>query len=731
MKWQYTSYMLPLIVAAGVSVAIVIISWRRRTAPGALPLAILTLAVAEWSIGYVLELGGGDLSTKIFWGKVEYLGIVTLPVAWLAFALQFSNQGKWLTRRNLVLLALVPSITLLLIWTNQLHGLVWRDIALDASGPFLALDVSYGFWFWVNTAYAYVLLLTGTVLVIRMLVRSSNLYRRQAGMLLIGLMAPWVSNGIYLFDLTPIPNLDLTPFAFTLSGLALASSLFLFRLLDIVPVARWAVVDSMSDGVIVLDTQNRIVDLNPAARRIIGKTITKIIGQTAAAVLAQWPDLVERYHDTMQTQTEIIIERSETQQNFDMQISPLYDRHQRLTGRLIVLRDITERKRTEKELRRQALTFENISDSVILTNMDGLIIDANSATGKIFGYTKAEALGKSPAMWHLPGKYMSLKQEIIDRIAQEGRWMGELNFIRKDDSKGICEAIIVPLRDENGRQIATIGVSRDITERKQAEEALLQAKEAAKAANRAKSVFLANMGHELRTPLTVMIGYSEMLQDEAVDSGYANFVSPLEKVQASGNHLLALINNILDISKIEAGKMDLAPRNFDLSILIDDVAIFIQPLIDKNGNSLQIERPTNLGFMHTDQLKVRQALLNLLNNAAKFTEQGQITLAITRETANGVDWVNFEITDTGIGMAPKQVAHLFQPFTQADDTTTRKYGGTGLGLAISRRFCQMMGGDITVRSEIDQGSTFNVRLPADTAILCAEPAQVNNRKTQD
>ena len=260
-------------------------------------------------------------------------------------------------------------------------------------------------------------------------------------------------------------------------------------------------------------------------------------------------------------------------------------------------------------------------------------------------------------------------------------------------------------------------LQQEIAERQRAEAALQQAKEAAEAATRAKSQFLASMSHELRTPLNAIIGYSEMLQEEAADLGYDDFTPDLQKIHTAGKHLLVLINDILDLSKIEAGKMDLFPETFDIPTVIQDVVTTITPLVEKNGNTLVTHRADDLGAMRTDLTKVRQALFNLLSNACKFTEHGTITLEITRKTVDGRDWIIFRVADTGIGMTAEQVAKLFQAFSQADASTTRQYGGTGLGLAITRHFCQMLGGDITVESVPGQGSTFTMRLPA----VVAEP----------
>ena len=239
-----------------------------------------------------------------------------------------------------------------------------------------------------------------------------------------------------------------------------------------------------------------------------------------------------------------------------------------------------------------------------------------------------------------------------------------------------------------------------------------RAQEAAEQANRSKGIFLANMSHELRTPLNAIIGYGEMLLEEAEDLGQPGFIPDLQKIHAAAKHLLALINDILDLSKIEAGKMDLYYETFAVPPMIQDVVATIAPLVKKNVNALKVHCADDLGSMRADLTKVRQTLFNLLSNACKFTEHGTITLEVTRETGDGGGWVAFRVRDSGIGMTPEQMEKLFQEFSQADASTTRKYGGTGLGLAISRKFCRLMGGDITVESALGEGSTFTITLPA-------------------
>jgi signal transduction histidine kinase/CheY-like chemotaxis protein len=283
-------------------------------------------------------------------------------------------------------------------------------------------------------------------------------------------------------------------------------------------------------------------------------------------------------------------------------------------------------------------------------------------------------------------------------------------------------------RDELGQLAATFnemaeslhsaraGLTRANAELERHQQELQSLMEAAESANSAKSQFLANMSHELRTPMNAIIGYSEMLAEDAGERGLELFVRDLNRINTAGKQLLTLINDILDLSKIEAGRMDLYLETFDIGEMLADISTTIQPLIDKNANRLVVDLPPAVGSMHADLTKVRQILFNLLGNASKFTKSGTIAVGVRRTAADqGREWIVFEVGDSGIGLTPEQAAKVFDSFTQADASTTRKYGGTGLGLTITRKFCEMMGGEISVESEPGKGAIFTVRLPAQVA----------------
>jgi PAS domain S-box-containing protein len=353
MSFQYTPYAIALLVTASLSVGLALYGWRQRDTPGSHAFVLLMLTVAEWALGYAGELAAIELPAKILTAKLQYLGIAFGPSLWLMFALGYSRLGKWLTRRNVAVLLGVPFVTLLLAATNDWHGWLWSRIELDPHGGGIFLLYGHGAWFWVHVAYSYVQLVLGTLLLVRAALRSSQLLRRQAVLIIGGALIPGISNVIYITGLTPFPGLDLTPFAFALTGLVVAWGIFQFGLFDLVPVARDALIENMSDGVLVLDRQNRVVDVNPAAQKMIAPAGTALLGQSAEQIFARWSPYVEHYLHVLSARDEIVLSENPLR-CLDLIISPLYDSAGRFTGRLLVLRDSTERKQAERNALRHA-----------------------------------------------------------------------------------------------------------------------------------------------------------------------------------------------------------------------------------------------------------------------------------------------------------------------------------------------------------------------------------------
>jgi len=726
------------------------------------------LAVAEWSLGYALELGSAGLPDKVFWAKVQYVGIVAVPVAWSVLALQYTGREKWLARRNLILLAIVPLVTLLLAWTNEAHGLIWSDTRLATSGSFSVLDLTYGAWFWVNIAYSYLFILLGSFLFLQEVLHSPHLYRGQASALLIGALAPWLGNVLYVSGLSPFPHLDLTPFAFTSTGLVLSWGLFHFRLLDIVPVAHDAVIESMGDGVLVLDVQDRIVDLNPAAESIFGCAASEAIGRAADQMLSGQSDLVECYRDVTEAHAEIALDQGDAQHCFDLRISPLHDRRGCLSGRLVVLRDITKRKQAEEALKRThdeleerveertielkqeiaehqrtegALRQSEAKYRALVEQIPAMIYTTGLAEAsttfymnpqieRILGFTQAEWMA-GPDLW-LRQLHPDDRARVLAELARSHDsgepFIAEYRLLSRDDQVLWFHDEAVVVQDDDGTPLFLQGVMLDITERKRVEAALEEERasltrrvtertaelsaanaELARAA-RLKDEFLASMSHELRTPLNAILGLSEALQEEVYGPLSEKQFKSLHRIEESGRHLLALINDILDVSKIEAGKLELEIG----PVSVESVCRASLGLIKQTAHKKQLKVSSTFDSQVTtiqaDGRRLKQILVNLLSNAVNFTpEGGTIGLEVVGDAEN--EAVHLTVWDTGIGISQEDLPRLFQPFVQLDSSLSRQYAGTGLGLALVHRMAEMHRGSVSMESQKGEGSRFTVSLP--------------------
>ncbi|NTV63131.1 MAG: response regulator [Oscillochloris sp.] len=610
------------IIAAGlISALVTLVAWRNRSERGAWAFVVLMSSVMVWSLAYAQELHSTTLSTKIFWAKIEYVGVVSVPVAWLVFAIHYTEREGWLTRWRVVLLALPSLFMLGLVWTNELHRLVWQTISLVPYAAFIGWKSEYGPVFWLFTAYGYLLLLIGSLL-LWIIVQRLALYRSQARALLIGSILPWFGNLIYNFGLSPLPGVELAPFTFTITGLLFTWALWRWRLLDIVPIARDRVIERMRDGVIVLDPQDRIVDINPAACRIIDWDRRAVLGRPILEILGQYASIAEQFVDTSDVDEQITIGEHGERHVFQVRVSPLHERKRTSGGRLVILSDIT----------------------------------------------------------HL----------------------------------------------------------------KQAEHELIQARMAAETANEAKSAFLATMSHEIRTPMNGVLGMTDLLLESELSPSQQELV---QMIHTSGSQLMRMINSILDFSKIEAGQLDLDMQTFDLRACIESSLDLVAPTAAEKGLDLSyVMMPGVPTTIVQDQTRLRQILVNLLNNAVKFTQHGEVTLeihtskgalvalhdeaasqhpeapdSVQLEAPHGqaepslslpVSFLLFAVHDTGIGIPADRMDRLFRSFSQVDAATARTYGGTGLGLAISKLLVSAMGGDMAVESAVGQGSTFTFSIAA-------------------
>lgn len=585
-------------MAAAISVVVAIYAWRQHS-PASIPMVCLMLGVTVWSLAYAFEIACIDLAGKMFWAKLKFAGVATVPTFWLVIALVYTGRDRWLNLRSLAVLAIPPFVTLLMVWTNDFHGLIWSSLSLGKVGSLYVKISSHGLWFWVHAFYSYVLVIIGSFMILHQSTRAHNLYRAQVVAMVIGALSPCISNVLYVFGLNPLKPLDLTPFAFTITGLAISWGIFRARLLTLLPAARSTVIEKMKDGMMVLDSQNRIVDINRSALRLTGRDKKDLIGQAASTALSQWKPLLTS--SAAEASDEICLEVGESKFHFELSLSSLYDRRNNYTGRIVILHDVTDRKQAEIELEK--------------------------------------------------------------------------------------------------------------------------AKVRAEASNEAKSEFLANMSHELRTPLNHIIGFTELIMDKKLGGLNATQEEYLNDVHNSSKHLLSLINDILDISKIESGKLEFKPSNINLRGLLENSLVMIKEKAAVHSIELTIDLDGISGSIKADERQLRQIMYNLLSNAVKFTpDGGKVAVeaqSVAWEGENNSDLlkstdrgIKISVSDTGIGLGPEDLRLIFNPFEQVENSASRKFQGTGLGLSLSKSLVELHGGKIWAESQGEgQGATFSFTIP--------------------
>lgn len=715
MRFEFSPLVIPLLISGLIAIGVAVFTWIRRARRGAITLSLLGLAVSLWSICYALEIAGSDLYTKVFCAKIEYLGIVTIPVLWFVFALQQANRTKWLNAMTSILLMIIPIVTLVMVATTESHGLIWRTTQVYTYQNFTFLKVTHGWWFWVHTGYSYILLVAGSLSIAgRMIGRIQGVFRIQALIMLVAVMAPWLGNALYLFEAGPFPNLDLTPFGFVISVVAFTWGIFGFQLVDLTPIARSRVVDEMDPGMIVLDNANRIVDVNPSALAIIESTARAITGKNAADVFNKWPDVIEKFRNVEEVATEITITRGEDPTWYEVRVSPLRDRGSGMAGRVITLTDITDRKQTELLLQENEERFrqivENVNEIIYRTDIDGYFIYVNNPTLHNLGFKdETEVLDRHFLELAAPAARAEMKAFYDRQLhTQEPNTYYEFPAVRAD-GREIWIGQNVQLIRENDQIVGFQAVAWDISELKRARDAMEFARDQALETSRMKSQLLSNVSHELRTPLGGILGFAELLQLGTYGPVSKDQTTAIAQIIDSVHYLSSLIEELLDQAQIEAKTIKLKEEPFSPREILHTVETNMGIIAHKKNIVIRTSISSNVPeTILGDEKRIQQIFINLVGNAIKFTDRGEVVINVTLPGENV--W-GIEVSDTGAGISKSDQERVFDPFFRARSAKVQSNRGAGLGLSICKQLVELMGGSITLKSKVGQGSVFNVVLP--------------------
>jgi PAS domain S-box-containing protein len=736
MNWHFTPYSIPLFIGVFVLLGVAILAFRRRSAPGAIYLFWLAILLTFYVLGYSFEMGGRALPQVTLWLKIEYIGITSFSVPLLAMALSITGHREWVKPKFIALALAIPAFSLGLTWTNELHGLIWQNMQLVPFQDMLLVNFEPGPWYWVVIAY-YEALMLGVVFVLgRAFLRASDLYRRQLGVLLAGVLLPFLFNIIYIFVLPPEFNLDINTYGLTLAAVVVAWGLFNYGIFDIMPAAREAVLASMMDAVVVLDAQDRLVDLNPAARALLGPSRRDLIGRPAEQAFDSWPDIVNVFRYVQTAHAEMTIPVGGKERDFDIRLSTLRDPRDQPVGRVIVLQDITVRKRAEEALRatNKRLTTLRKVDGELSRKLDvqyvtNMALDAalrlSLADAGFIALTEENGIRVVHALGHfteeLRGKVLPSGVGITSRVIRTGEAVFVPDVSQDPDYLSIVEAtraqITVPLKFgsdligvlsletadparftedvfESLRMLAgRIAIAIDNAYMYEEREHLVKELEA----------FAHTVAHDLKNPLNLIIGFAQLLREAYPDLTPEERLDYVQQMQAGTEKAINIIDALLllaGVRTIEAVEI----RPVDTASIVDEVCNRMGAMIKEYGAEVTIpsDWPTVKGYAPW----IEEIWVNYFSNALKYGGRPPHVELGYDESPNGD--VRFWVQDNGQGLTPAEQAKLFRPFTRVD---RRGLEGHGLGLSIVQRIAEKLGGEVGVESTLGQGSRFTFTLP--------------------
>jgi hypothetical protein len=820
-----TVYSIFFLATALISFFIAFLSWQRKSVNGARELTYLMIAAGIGAFCLIFETAARTEAQKIFWSKLEYIGGITTPVFYLTFVLRYTGKIKFLSIRYIALLFTIPLITYLLTLTNEKHNLIWTGFSAISEKTNL-MEYYHGLWFWIGyIAYTYILLLFAAILLLYFIIRQTRTFRSQGWVIFSAGMLPWIASVLYLLENNPVPGLDLPPISIVLSGSLAAYAILNYRFLDLVPVARETLMETLPDGILALDGQNRIQDINEAAMKYLGIKDKNIIGSEAdkigaAAVqllkavvnqenngdieiidgneiktfnitkkeikkqkgsrLIVIHDITARRHDqealieselkyrmlvesspdaiTIYVDGKIVFVNNEClrlmaasgaeeligkpvmqfvhpdsralvaermksaaiegnilplmEEKFvrpdgsavDVEVKAMPIRFGKKLAVQLIVRDITERKLAQEEIAEKEEKYRGLSEAsfeAIFLSEDGICMEQNQSAEKMFGYTPSEAVGRFGTEWLIPEDREMVLRNMLSGYEEPY----EATALRKDGTTFPCMLHGKMMRFR-GKAVRVTSLT-DITVRKQFEKELIEAKNKAEESDRLKSAFLANMSHEIRTPMNSILGFTDLLKTHNLSGEKQK--EYIQIINKGGDRLLNIINDIIDISKIESGHIEVNNSKVGINEQLDYIASLFKPETEEKGIKVLLRKilTDEQAEIWTDKEKLIAILTNLVKNAIKFTVQGYIEIGYKPKE----NQIEFYVKDTGAGIDTIHQEIIFHRFRQGNESLSRNYEGTGLGLSISKAYAELLGGRIWVKSKPGEGSVFYFTIP--------------------
>ncbi|MCA9989103.1 MAG: PAS domain-containing protein [Anaerolineales bacterium] len=734
--------------------ALGIFALNRRSATWELYFGLLLLAAGEWAVGYVFELGTMGLESKLLWAKLEYVGIAAVPLFWFLFATAYTGYEGRIASNHILALSIIPLITVSLVFTNEVHHFIWSSTELAPAGQLTILRVSYGSWFWLHSAYSYILLGVGTYLLMQTLVRYPKSFQSQSVVLVLGALLPWLSNASYILGYSPIEGIDLTPLAFVISGLLFSFAIFRFGLFRLIPIARRFVVDNMAEPMLVLDPKNRLIDINAAAARMFGPVET-LIGQPGEPILPE--GLLNSDRDELDG---YIFYCEQAQRWYDIRVSSLPDGNRHDRGRLIVYHDVTDAQQAAAERAQRTRMLEALNELAQeisgTLDLQTLLETALRVTVEFLQVTSGYV-----NRWNLANQTLTVLAEYYAEMASDQERESDLGMVydlahefgtpdfshfengnyylaHVEDS----DAKIAPAERDHmlrfgGNTVLEILIAVDnetlgslevwesrhrheFSEieidfvRSVAQQLGLAMKNAelyqqALAASRLKSGLLARVSHELRTPLSVISLYSQIMADPNYGPLNDRQQRALEKISSNSDVLSDIVSDLLSQAALEAKALVLDNEPFEPAEVMQTVQRRMTLFARKSGCQIDaIIDPALPDVILGDSKSVEQIISHLLHNAIKFTGKGKVRVSLNRPDRN--HWA-IVVADNGPGIAPEIQQYIYEPFGYGNLNPASDNIGVGVGLSIVKQLVNLMGGDLSLLSRLEEGSTFTATLP--------------------